>query len=111
MKELGVEISVDDYGTGICSFDHLSKSPADKVKIHLDFVAQAADSATGRAACAAIIAMAHELGTKVVAEGVETEEQAQVLDEIGCDFLQGFLFCEPCPADEFSGYLDKRTTK
>ena len=108
LKALGIEISVDDYGTGICSFDHLSKSPADKVKIHLDFVAQAASSATGRAACAAIIAMAHELGIRVVAEGVETEEQAQVLDEIGCDFLQGFLFCEPCPADEFSDYLDNR---
>ena len=107
LKDLGVDISVDDYGTGICSFDHLSKSPADKVKIHLDFVAQAASSATGRAACAAIIAMAHELGIKVVAEGVETEEQAQVLDEIGCDFLQGFLFSEPCSPADFSALLDE----
>ena len=106
LKDLGVEISVDDYGTGICSFDHLSKSPADKVKIHLDFVAQAASSATGRAACAAIIAMAHELGIEVVAEGVETEEQAQVLDEIGCDYLQGFLFCEPSSPDVFTKFLE-----
>ena len=111
LKELGVEISVDDYGTGICSFDHLSKSPADKVKIHLDFVAQAANSATGRAACAAIIAMAHELGIKVVAEGVETEEQAQVLDEIGCDYLQGFLFCEPCSPGAFSEFLEEWETE
>lgn len=108
LKELGVRVSVDDYGTGICSFDHLSKSPADKVKIHLDFVAQAASSKTGRAACAAIIAMAHELGINVVAEGVETEEQAKVLDEIGCDFLQGFLFCKPSAPGPFAAYLDSQ---
>ena len=79
------------------------------MKIHLDFVAQAASSKTGRAACAAIIAMAHELGISVVAEGVETQEQAQVLDEIGCDFLQGFLFCKPSAPGIFATYLDSQS--
>lgn len=110
LKELGVNVSVDDYGTGICSFDHLSKSPVDKIKIHPDFVAQAASSATGRAACAAIIAMAHELGIGVVAEGVETDEQGKVLDEIGCDFLQGFLFCKPSSPENFAAFLDSQGT-
>jgi len=105
LKDLGVSISVDDYGTGICSFEHLSRSPVDAVKIHMDFVARAAGNAAGRAACSAITAMAHELGISVVAEGVETEKQAAVLDEIGCDYLQGFLFCRPVAADELGKYL------
>ena len=62
-------------------------------------------SASSRAACAAITAMAHELGLQVTAEGVETWEQAEALSEIGCDSLQGFLFCEPADADNMQQYL------
>lgn len=105
LKELGIDISVDDYGTGVCSFDHLSRSPVDSVKIHPDIVARAADSAPSRAACAAVTAMAHALGIRVVAEGVETAEQAELLTEVGCDYLQGFLFSKPVNADEFVANL------
>lgn len=105
LKELGVDISVDDYGTGVCSFDHLSRSPVDSVKIHPDIVARSAGSAPSRAACAAVTAMAHALGIRVVAEGVETTEQAAALKSIGCDYLQGFLFSRPVSAEEFTAHI------
>lgn len=106
LKELGVDISVDDYGTGVCSFDHLSRSPVDSVKIHPGIVARSAGSGPSRAACAAVTAMAHALGIRVVAEGVETPEQAASLKDIGCDYLQGFLFSRPVSADEFTALLE-----
>ncbi len=105
LKELGIDISVDDYGTGICSFDHLSRSPVDSVKIHPDIVARANSGAPGRAACAAVTAMAHALGIRVVAEGVETDEQANLLTDIGCDYLQGFLFSRPVDDAALIEYL------
>jgi len=105
LKELGARIVVDDYGTGACSLAHLSRSPIDAVKIDGSFVTHSGTNPDDRAACAAAIAMAHALNLKVVAESVETEEQAALLQELGCDYLQGFLFCEPKPATEFSDYL------
>ena len=105
LKELGVGVVVDDYGTGACSLAHLSSSPVDTVKIDGGFVAHSHTNQSGRAACAAVTAMAHELRLKVVAESVETEEQAKFMQELGCDFLQGFLFCRPSPASEFTEYL------
>ena len=95
LKELGVGISVDDYGTGVCSFDHLSRSPVDSVKIHPDFIARSSNGTPHQAACAAVTAMAHALDLRVVGEGVETEEQAEMLSLMGCDFFQGFLFSRP----------------
>lgn len=102
LKEIGVKISVDDYGTGVCSFDHLSRSPVDSVKIHPDIVARSAGGSPSRAACAAVTAMAHALDIRVVAEGVETEDQADALRRIGCDFLQGYLFGRPAEPDAFT---------
>jgi diguanylate cyclase (GGDEF)-like protein len=106
LKELGVGISVDDYGTGVCSFDHLSRSPVDSVKIHPNIVARSGTGGPSRAACTAVTAMAHALDIRVIAEGVETEEQAAMLVEIGCDFLQGYHLGRPVSADEFAGQLD-----
>lgn len=105
LKDAGVSIAVDDYGTGVCSFDQLSRSPVDSVKIHPDIVARAADGSPSRAACAAVTAMAHALGIRVVAEGVETEEQATILREIGCDYLQGFLFGMPSEPEQIISML------
>jgi EAL domain-containing protein (putative c-di-GMP-specific phosphodiesterase class I) len=107
LKGLGVGIILDDYGTGACSLAHLSRSPVDAVKIDNGFVAEAITSESERSACAAITAMAHQLGLRAIAEGVETEEQAQMLRDQGCDLLQGFLFCKPSAADEFAEYLDR----
>lgn len=105
LKELGVGVVVDDYGTGACSLAHLTSSPVDTVKIDGGFVAHSETNPSDRAACAAATAMAHELSLKVVAESVETEEQAMFMQELGCDFLQGFLFSRPSLANEFTEYL------
>ncbi len=105
LKELGVGVVVDDYGTGACSLAHLSSSPIDMVKIDGGLVVHSETNPSDRAACAAATAMAHELSLKVVAESVETEQQAKFMQELGCDFLQGFLFCRPSLASEFTEYL------
>ncbi|MBT8441055.1 MAG: bifunctional diguanylate cyclase/phosphodiesterase [Gammaproteobacteria bacterium] len=105
LADLGIRVVVDDYGTGICSFDHVADSPVHGVKIHEKFVARVDREESSRAACAAITAMAHELGIKVTAEGVETDAQADILSEIGCDYLQGFVFCRPSSADDLAGFL------
>ena len=105
LKDLGVGIVLDDYGTGACSVGHLSRSPVDAVKIDNGFVGHAIERSSDRDACAAIIAMAHELGMRVIAEGVETEAQADLLRDQGCDMLQGYYFCKPLPALEFGEFL------
>jgi len=107
LKELGVRLVVDDFGTGACSLAHLSRSPVDAVKIDGSFVRQVQNSLNDRNVCAAVTAMAHELNLEVVAESVETAEQATLLQQFGCDYLQGFLFFQPSPACEFSTYLDR----
>lgn len=108
LKGIGVGIIVDDYGTGACSLAHLSHSPVDAVKIDNSFVTHSGTNASDRAACAAAIAMAHELGLNVIAEGVENEDQAGMLRDQNCDFLQGFLFLEPAPADEVGIFLGRQ---
>jgi diguanylate cyclase (GGDEF)-like protein len=110
LKELGVGVVVDDYGTGACSLAHLAGSPVDTVKIDGGFVTHSETNPSDRAACAAAAAMAHELSLKVVAESVETEEQAMIMQELGCDFLQGFLFLRPSLASEFTEYLASTST-
>jgi diguanylate cyclase (GGDEF)-like protein len=106
LKELGVSLSIDDYGTGVCSFDHLAQSPVDSVKIHPKIVARSGTGGPSRAACAAVTAMAHALDIRVVAEGVETEEQAEMLVAIGCDYLQGFHLGRPVAATELAALID-----
>lgn len=105
LKDLGARIVVDDYGIGACSLAHLSQSPVDAIKIDNTFVANIEANERDRAACAAATAMARELGIVVIAEGVETEHQAEVLRDAGCDYLQGFLFGEPMTDAEMLDYL------
>lgn len=106
LRALGVRVVVDDYGIGACSLAHLSQSPVGALKIDNTFVSSLETSERDKAACAAAIAMANELGIDVVAEGVETEYQAQVLRGQGCHYLQGFLFSTPMTSDETLTYLD-----
>ncbi|MBT8080683.1 MAG: bifunctional diguanylate cyclase/phosphodiesterase [Gammaproteobacteria bacterium] len=105
LKDIGVGIILDDFGTGACSIAHLSRSPVDAIKIDNGFVTHVASSEEDRNACGAMVAMGHELGMRVIAEGVETEEQAELLQSRGCDLLQGFLFCKPLACSEFDAYL------
>jgi diguanylate cyclase (GGDEF)-like protein len=105
LKSLGVRTVVDDFGIGACSLADLSQSPVAAVKIDNTFVAHLGTNERDSAACGAAIAMARELGIDTIAEGVETEEQAQILTQQGCQFLQGFLFGTPRTNAEFLGYL------
>ena len=109
LRDVGVGVVVDDFGTGACSLAHLSRSPTTAVKIDNSFVANVASDGPDRATCAAMIALTHELGRAISAEGVETAAQAQVLRDQGCDFLQGFLISKPAPAPEIGAFLASRS--
>ena len=106
LKALGVRLVVDDYGVGTCSLAHLAQSPVDVLKIDNSFVAHIDSRERDRAACAAVLAMAAELGIDVIAEGIETSAQAEALRELGCRYLQGFLISTPMSAAESLTFLD-----
>jgi diguanylate cyclase (GGDEF)-like protein len=95
---LGVHLSIDDFGTGYSSLAYLRRLPAQELKIDRQFVTDLDHSADARAVVDAVLKLAHALGLKVVAEGVETPRQHEILVELGCDELQGFLFAKPMSA-------------
>jgi len=105
LKELGVNISIDDFGTGYSSLSYLQKMPIDNLKIDRSFVKELHTSKNDKALVQAIVTMAHALEMKVVAEGVEIKEQYEFLDKIGCEIVQGFLFCKPKKVKDFEGML------
>ncbi|HEY0783258.1 MAG TPA: EAL domain-containing protein, partial [Thermoanaerobaculia bacterium] len=100
LKELGVRISIDDFGTGYSSLSYLTNFPIDTLKVDASFVRSLGGDSGSEEVVAAVIALAHSLDIDVVAEGVEEELQWQVLRELGCDKVQGYLFSHPLPADE-----------
>jgi diguanylate cyclase (GGDEF)-like protein len=107
MKELGISIAIDDFGTGYSSFSRLRTFPIDLIKIDIEFVrAISSNLHKDQAIIRSIILLAKNLGLKVLAEGVETEEQLQFLKEQGCDFIQGFLFYTPLPVSGIKQLLD-----
>ena len=97
LRELGVRTALDDFGTGYASFAYLRRFPFDRVKLDRSFVAALPDERSARAIIAAMIVLAVQLGAEVTAEGVETTAQADVLRELGCNDVQGFLFGAPGP--------------
>ena len=98
LGEAGIHLSIDDFGTGYSSLAYLRKLPASELKIDRSFVTDLAGSADARSIADAVIKLAHAIGLKVVAEGVETEAQRDVLLELGCDEFQGYLFAKPMSA-------------
>ena len=105
LKSLGVRLVVDDYGVGTCSLAHLSHSPVDAIKVDNTLVCNLEHSERDVAACAAALKIGEELGLDVIAEGIETEGQAELLRKLGFRFLQGFLFSTPMTASETLTYL------
>ncbi|KRB79176.1 sensor domain-containing protein [Noviherbaspirillum sp. Root189] len=100
-RDNGVQVALDDFGTGYSSLSYLKKFDIDYIKIDKSFVQNLAPGSDDMVLCDAIIVMAHKLGIKVVAEGVETELQRQLLAASNCDYAQGHLFSQPVPAEEF----------
>jgi EAL domain-containing protein (putative c-di-GMP-specific phosphodiesterase class I) len=98
LGEAGVHLSIDDFGTGYSSLGYLRKLPAEELKIDRSFVMDIEASVDARAVVDAVIRLAHALGLKVVAEGVENERQRDILIGMGCDELQGYLFAKPMSA-------------
>jgi diguanylate cyclase (GGDEF)-like protein/PAS domain S-box-containing protein len=105
LKGLGVQLSMDDFGTGYSSLSCLKRFPFDTLKIDISFVREITSDPESAAIARTIIAMAHNLKLRVIAEGVETEGQLRYLRAHGCDAMQGFFFSRPVPADEFAGLL------
>ncbi|MDP1997823.1 MAG: EAL domain-containing protein [Gallionella sp.] len=107
-KELGITISIDDFGTGHSSLANLQLLPVDKVKIDISFIRNVTKNEHDATIVTGIIEMAHKLGLKVVAEGVETEEQQMFLLEHHCDIMQGYHFSRPMAAEDFEALLVNR---
>jgi diguanylate cyclase (GGDEF)-like protein len=103
LKDMGIRISIDDFGTGYSSLSYLKRFPIDTVKIDQDFVRDVTSADT--AIISAVISMARALNLRVIAEGVETEEQLAFLRREQCSEMQGFLYSEPLPAAEFEEAL------
>ncbi len=98
LRNLGIRVAIDDFGTGYSSLSYLRRLPVDMVKIDQVFIADVCRSDDGRTMVEAINNLAHALGFAVIAEGVETQEQSEVLTAIGCEFAQGFLYGRAVPA-------------
>jgi EAL domain-containing protein (putative c-di-GMP-specific phosphodiesterase class I) len=103
LRALGVRFSIDDFGTGYSSLSYLRRLPADAIKIDQSFVKGLGENVENTAVVRMIIELAHTLSLEVIAEGVETEEQATLLKEMGCDFAQGYHFSMPLPPEAASG--------
>ena len=108
LDAIGIRLSIDDFGTGYSSLSYLRRLPARQLKIDRSFVKDLASSPDAQAIVEAVVRLSHALGLKVVAEGVETQDQADILAELQCDELQGFLFGRPMPEHELLGWLVQR---
>jgi diguanylate cyclase (GGDEF)-like protein len=108
LARIGVFLSIDDFGTGYSSLSYLRQLPARQLKIDGSFVGDIETSGDARAIVSAVVQLAHALGLRVVAEGVETSGQRNILLDLGCDELQGFFFARPMPADMLLGWTKGR---
>ena len=108
IRELGVQIAVDDFGTGYSSLAYIARLPIHDLKIDRSFVVEMTQNEDSLTIVRSVISLAHSLRLKVVAEGVETEEQAALLFELGCDQMQGYLISRPVPPDEVPVLLSRK---
>ncbi len=111
LRRAGVGVSVDDFGTGYCSLSYLARLPVDTLKIDRSFVVRMRDASYPRSIVAMIVSLAHTLGLKVIAEGVEDDDQLRLLRELGCDQIQGYLVGRPVPPEQIDSLLRARAVK
>ena len=107
LKALGIQLSIDDFGTGYSNLSHLKRFPFDKIKMDISFVREVTHDPGSAAIAKTIIAMAHYLNLRVIAEGIETEGQLSYLRLRGCDEMQGFYFSKALPCREFEQLLEE----
>ena len=107
-RRRGVRVSMDDFGTGYSSLSSIGRLPLDTLKVDRSFVMTMTDDPQSTSIVSTIISLAHALDLTVVAEGVETREQAQLLRLLKCDQLQGYLVAKPMPADQVVELFGKR---
>ncbi len=107
LRALGVQLSIDDFGTGYSSMNYLKRFPLDELKIDKSFVQGTPDDPTNSAIVKAVIVLAHSLGMRVVAEGVETEASRNMLAALQCDLFQGYLCSRPVDADDFMALMNR----
>ena len=103
-RDAGIQVALDDFGTGYSSLSYLKKFDIDYIKIDRSFVQDMEFDSDNMVLCDAIIAMAHKLKLKVIAEGIETQEQLDLLKITGCDFGQGYFFSKPISPEEFEKF-------
>ncbi|NLR74020.1 putative bifunctional diguanylate cyclase/phosphodiesterase [Leeia aquatica] len=105
LNDLGVSLAIDDFGTGYSSLSYLKRFPIDHLKVDRSFVRDVINDPDDASITSAIVAMAHNLKLNVVAEGVETEDQAQFLRDLGCEYAQGYLYSMPLHADDMTEFI------
>ena len=105
LRESGISLYIDDFGTGYSSLSYLQKLPVEYIKIDQSFVRQIDRDKDSALIVRSTIDLAHDLGHKTVAEGVETQAQWDLLASLGCDMAQGYLIARPMPAEDFLGWL------
>ena len=104
-RDTGIQVALDDFGTGYSSLAYLKEFDIDYLKIDRSFVCNLGKNRDDLVLCEAMIVMAHTLGLQVIAEGVETAEQRDLLLQAGCDYAQGYFYSKPLPPDEFEKLL------
>ncbi|MFP4639573.1 MAG: EAL domain-containing protein [Guyparkeria sp.] len=107
LRDSRISVSIDDFGTGFSSLSYLKNLPIDTIKIDRSFVQHVETSDDDAAIVQGVISMAHHLGLRVVAEGIETDTQREILTRYGCDILQGYFFARPMPIAELTDYLER----
>ncbi len=105
LQQKGFAVEMDDFGSGFSSLNTLKNVPVDMLKLDMEFLAHGAGGSRGGIILSSVVRMAHEIDLPVIAEGVETRQQAEYLKSIGCRYMQGYFFSKPVPADEFERLL------